>query len=118
MSSECSHGNHVAAAVANSPAAVNNSPAVALFQKAHAKIVTLQRVDEQLVGLTDQRRKLLEEIRAVQSQINDEFDRVLRDAQDHPVPAAMITPHIADQAAKLRRHSSKDTLRLEVAEAV
>jgi hypothetical protein len=110
MSSECHHGQ----AVANSPAAVSagNAPAVALFQKAHAKIVTLQRVDEQLLGLTDQRRKLLDEIRAVQSQINDEFDRVLRDAQDHPVPS------IPDQAAKLRRHSPKETLRLEVAEAV
>ena len=112
MSSECPHSH---AAVANAPASVDpaNSPAVALFQKAHAKIVTLQRVDEQFQSLADQRRKLMDEIRAVQVQINEEFERVLRDNQDHPVP----TPHIADQAAKLRRHSPKETLRLEVAEA-
>ena len=110
-SSECSH-----AAVANAPASVNapQSAAVALFQKAHAKIVTLQRVDEQFQSLVDQRRKLQEEIRAVQAQINEEFERVLRDDnQDRPVPM----PQVADQAAKLRRHSPKETLRLEVAEA-
>src|SRR5687768_38787 len=65
------------AAAANTPAAVGNSATVALFQKAHAKMVTLQRIDDQLMSLADQRKKLQEELRGIQIQINDEFDRLL-----------------------------------------
>src|SRR5258706_2387496 len=86
------------AAVANAPAAI--SPTTALFQKAHAKLVTLQRIDEQLHGLFDQRRKLQEELREVQAQINEEFDRVITDAQESPT-ARMIT-QFNDQT-KIRR---------------
>ena len=73
------------AAVANAPAqapAAAPSPTVALFQKAHAKIVTLQRVEEQLNNLLEQRKKLQEELRGVQGQINDEINRVVQQAED------------------------------------
>ncbi len=70
-------------AVANAPAAVGgNSPTVALFQKAHAKMITLQRVDEQLTSLLDQRKKLQEELRGIQTQINEEFERLLQAGED------------------------------------
>ena len=70
-------------AVANTPsAAAPSSPTVAMFQKAHAKIVTLQRVDEQLHNLLEQRKKLQEELRGVQAQINDEINRVVQQAED------------------------------------
>ena len=105
-------------AVANTPAAINapgvtgNSPTVALFQKAHAKMITLQRVDEQVQTLLDQRKKLHEELRGIQSQINDEFDRLLNTNVDEQLPKlnADVKP-----AAK---RSGKDALRMEVAEAV
>jgi hypothetical protein len=110
--------NESSAAIANAPATTvaQTSPTAALFQKAHAKLVTLQRIDEQLGGILDQRRKLQDELRDVQSQINGEFDRVIRDVQQ---PAQRIEPQFGDQAAKLRRNGApKETLRLEVAQAV
>ena len=107
--------NESQAAVANAPA--HTSPTAALFQKAHAKLITLQRIDEQLNGILDQRRKLQDELRDVQGQINEEFDRVIKDAQEAPA-AARLVAQFGDQAAKLRRNGSpKETLRLEVAEA-
>lgn len=54
-----------------------SSTAVALFQKAHGRMTTMQRIDEQIHALIDQRRKLQEELRAVQALINEEFDRVV-----------------------------------------
>jgi chaperonin cofactor prefoldin len=50
---------------------------VAMFQKAHSQISALQRVDEQIATLMEQRRKATEELRAIQTQINHEFKRVL-----------------------------------------
>lgn len=50
---------------------------VAMFQKAHSQIAALQRVDEQIAGLMEQRRKTTDELRAIQTQINQEFHRVL-----------------------------------------
>ena len=108
----------VSPAVANAPAALNgtaaavtgNSPTVALFQKAHAKMITLQRVDEQVQSLLDQRKKLHDELRGIQTQINDEFDRLL--GGDEPLPKLN-----ADTKAPNKRNG-KDTLRMEVAEAV
>jgi len=41
-------------------------------------MTTMQRIDEQIQALNDQRRKLQEELRAVQALINEEFDRVVQ----------------------------------------
>ena len=71
----------------------NNSPAVGLFQKAHGKMVMLQRLDAQLASLLEQRRRIQEELTSTQSQINDEFDRVMRQAEEAP---ARILSEIAD----------------------
>ena len=114
---------NAAATVVAQSSSPSSSPTAALFQKAHAKLVTLGRIDEQLNSMLDQRRKLQDELREVQSHINDEFDRVIRDAQDAPAPAAaarlVAAQFVSDQAAKLRRNGApKETLRLEIAEAV
>jgi hypothetical protein len=71
----------------------SNSPAVGLFQKAHGKMVMLQRLDAQLASLLEQRRKIQDELASVQGQINDEFDRVMRQAEEMP---ARILSEIAD----------------------
>jgi hypothetical protein len=60
------------------------SAAVALFQKAHGRMTTMQRIDEQIVALMDQRRKLQDELRTVQTLINEEFDRVTRQRPEMP----------------------------------
>src|SRR5690348_16470308 len=56
----------------------SGSTAVALFQKAHGRLNTLQRIDDQVSALLDQRRKIQDELRAVQALINEEFDRVVK----------------------------------------
>src|SRR5215212_11453556 len=75
------------------PATQGNSPAVGLFQKAHGKMVMLQRLDAQLGSLLEQRRKIQDELSSVQNQINDEFDRVMRQAEETP---ARILTEIAE----------------------
>ena len=73
----------------------SNSPAVGLFQKAHGKMVMLQRLDAQLASLLEQRRKIQDELSSVQASINDEFDRVMRQAEETP---ARILSEIAENA--------------------
>jgi len=106
-------------AVANSSASVQSGPpnaAVALFQKAHAKMVTMQRVDEQLTALFEQRRKLQDELRCCQLQINEEFERIMHAAREGE---AHFNAQYSDVAANRARRngSGKDPLRLEVAES-
>jgi chromosome segregation ATPase len=86
-----------------------NSPAVGLFQKAHGKMVMLQRLDSQLASLLEQRRKIQDELSGIQSQINDEFDRVMRQAEETP---ARILSEIADSG----RHETRPVGRLAQAE--
>ena len=64
--------------MATQPEVHQVSPAVSLFQKAHGRMTTLQRIDEQLNALLDQRRKIQEELRTIQQLINEEFDRVTK----------------------------------------
>lgn len=58
--------------------------AAGLFQKAHGKIVMLQRLDAQLAELLTQRKNVQAELNAMQSQINNEFFRLVNDSQELP----------------------------------
>jgi len=58
------------------------SPTVALFQKAHACLVTLQRLDEQLAALAERRRRSQAELREAQAQLNEEIDRAATPAEE------------------------------------
>jgi len=90
---------------------------VALFQKAHAHIAQLRRVDDQIAALFEQRRKSLEDLRAVQTQINQEFDRVLE--RERIIPADMLSNSNSDQKSQAQpkegydiRQESKSEARL------
>lgn len=72
-----------------------SSAAVSLFQKAHGRMTTLQRIDEQVNSLLAQRRKIQDELRAVQGLINEEFDRVVKGANE--TPNRMLS-HMAESA--------------------
>ena len=52
----------------------DGAPYVQLFQKAHQKIVLLERLEEQLAQLIAKRQDLQEELRIVQRHINDELE--------------------------------------------
>jgi hypothetical protein len=49
---------------------------VALFRRAHTHVANLQKVEEQLALLADQRQQTLDELRLAQEQINEEFERL------------------------------------------
>ena len=77
------------------------SPAVSLFQKAHGRMTTLQRIDEQMNALLDQRRKIQEELRTIQQLINEEFDRVTKQSPGMP---NRVLSRIADSASNGNGH--------------
>lgn len=81
--------------MATQPEVHQISPAVSLFQKAHGRMTTLQRIDEQLNALLDQRRKIQEELRTIQQLINEEFDRVTKQSPNMP---NRVLSRIADSA--------------------
>ena len=81
--------------MANDPNVHQVSPAVSLFQKAHGRMTTLQRIDEQVAALLDQRRKIQEELRTIQQLINEEFDRVTRQSTG---AGSRVLSRIADAA--------------------
>jgi hypothetical protein len=64
-------------------AAAASAPYVQLFQKAHQKIVLLERLDEQFTQLIVKRQELQEELRDIQTQINDEFESRLSAVGNH-----------------------------------
>jgi hypothetical protein len=84
-------------ATENLPASQQTSAAVSLFQKAHGRMTTIQRIDEQVAALADQRRKLQDELRAVQALINEEFERVMSGASTDS-PNRMLA-HMAEPRA-------------------
>jgi predicted nucleic acid-binding Zn-ribbon protein len=58
------------------------SPTVALFQKAHANLVQLQRLDDQIAQLAEKRRKIQTDLREAQAMLNDEIDRAATPADE------------------------------------
>ena len=66
------------ATASNGKESKESSQSVQLFQRAHQKMVILQRVEEQIQQLLNQRRSIQDELRGIQVQINEEFDRLLR----------------------------------------
>jgi hypothetical protein len=60
----------------------DSAPYVQLFQKAHQKIVTLERLDEQITQIMTKRQELQDELRNIQAQINEEFDQRINVAEE------------------------------------
>jgi hypothetical protein len=83
------------------PTGANGAAYVQLFQKAHQKIVTLDRLDEQLVQLFAKRQEAIDELRAIQAQIGQELEtRVAsRDESSGKVFAAVSAIQNGDGAA-------------------
>jgi uncharacterized protein YoxC len=84
--------------VANDPNVHQVSPAVSLFQKAHGRMTTVQRIDEQVAALLEQRRKIQEELRTIQQLINEEFDRVTRQGAAVQAQQSSMLSRIAHSA--------------------
>jgi hypothetical protein len=54
------------------------TPAVRLFQFANSKLVTLQRINDQMAGLIAQRQRVQDELKSVKAQIDELFEREMR----------------------------------------
>jgi hypothetical protein len=104
--------------VANDPNVHQVSPAVSLFQKAHGRMTTVQRIDEQVAALMDQRRKIQEELRTIQQLINEEFDRVTRQGGGPQAQSGMLS-RIANSARDASGNGMHDVVpRMDVGEVV
>lgn len=55
-----------------------------IFQKAYARAVALQRMDEQIAAMLEQRQKLEQEFRDAQAEVNVECERMLKNASIAP----------------------------------
>ena len=74
----------------------DGAPYVQLFQKAHQKIVLLERLEEQLAQLLAKRQDLQEELRIVQRHINDELEHRINTNGENP---ARILNNVAGAGA-------------------
>ncbi len=67
-----------------------NTPAIKLFQSAHGKLVTLQRINDQLSGILAQRQRVQDELRLIKQQIDEVFERELKQEAQGPRTAAEL----------------------------
>ena len=88
----------------NDTAARDTSHAVQLFQDAHQKMVMLKRVEEQMAQLVQRKASLMDELRSVQGQINDEFDKMFQNGQD--VPARLKGLAAATASSQMPREAA------------
>jgi hypothetical protein len=69
------------------------SQLAAIFQKAYARAVALQRLDEQIGALLEQRQKLESDFREAQIEVNAECERMLKASSIAP---ASVLAHLAE----------------------
>ena len=70
-------------------------------QQVETCLANLQRLNEQIAALAAQRRKIQDELRGIQSQFNEEFDRILKPAR--PAAAKVISRAVASGSAPALR---------------
>jgi hypothetical protein len=56
-------------------------------------VANMNRIGEQMASLAEQRRKLQDELRGIQCQINEEFERILKPSR--PNPAKVVSRSVA-----------------------
>jgi chaperonin cofactor prefoldin len=86
----------------------------AIFQKAYAKAVSLQRMDEQVAGLLEQRQKLELEFREVQDELNVECERMLKSTS---VTASNLLAQMAESNGEDHTNGHARLARLKAAQA-
>ena len=85
-----------AAAVGHAAPPAQAANLASIFQKAYARAVALQRMDEQIAALLEQRQRLENDFREAQMEVNSECERMLKSASIAP---AKILAQMAQSAA-------------------
>lgn len=82
-----------------------------IFQKAYARAVALQRMDEQIAALLEQRQKFEDDFREAQAEVNEECDRMLRSARIAPAKmlAHLSQSHDEESSFDSNGHSQRIT---------
>ena len=88
---------------ATEQAAADSAPYVQLFQKAHQKIVLMERLDEQIQQIIAKRQELQDELKEVQTLINIELEQRIKASGEAP---AKLLSAIAGAAATGGRSAS------------
>lgn len=84
------------------------APYVQLFQKAHQRIVMLERLEEQVQQIQTKRLELQDELRSIQSQLNEEFDTRIRSAS--PAANMEIRPSMSINSEPKRNRFAAQTI--------
>jgi hypothetical protein len=87
------------------------TPAIKLFQSAHGKLITLQRINDQLSSILAQRQRVQDELRAIRNQIDEVFERELR--QEAPAAKAASGDASGDSGMGFRLGNLENGGRLE-----
>ena len=80
----------------NGATGADSAPYVQLFQKAHQKIVMMERLDEQIEQILAKRQELQDELKEVQTLINIELEQRIKASGEAP---AKLLGAIAGAAA-------------------
>ena len=65
------------------------------LQRVEGCLASMQKINEQIAGLAEQRRKVQDELRGIQCQMNEEFDRILK-----PARAGNVAGNVAGNGAQ------------------
>jgi hypothetical protein len=86
----------------------DSAPYVQLFQKAHQKIVMLERLEEQFQQIITKRQELQDELRSIQSQLNEEFESRIKTAgESHMRPVVTISPETSSSSKRASRFAAQ-----------
>jgi hypothetical protein len=80
--------------------------AAALFEKAQGGIRALAQIDSQIGDLLAQRRAVQHDLTGVQTQINDEFSRLMRESDELP---AKVLAEISGGNSRAQEPPSPET---------
>ncbi len=103
----------------NTGSSRESSPFAQAVQRVENCLTAMQKINEQIAGLAEQRRKVQDELRGIQCQMNEEFDRILKPARaPSSAPAKVVARNVpggAEMKPALRMDSRQDA-RLDLME--
>ena len=76
-------------------------------QRVENCLTSMQRINDQISSLAQQRRKLQDELRGIQCQINEEFERILKPTRSAPAPAKVVSRTVTPEPVTALRMESR-----------